>query len=161
MSQIGENFFAAIKNAHKGVFNQSLITWFNRRRGLKPNHWRSLTYNFNLAFPPATLCACSFSAQALSCLSIFTSALGLMPNACAAAFVSPFLVAMMSNTCATNSGNSALLVCMCPLLPGKGISVAGGVSRTFRASAICMRCSAWVLFSFAFLASQDLISKLY
>ena len=99
-------------------------------------------HKHSLLLPFSTRLPWSFAAHDLSCRRIFTSALGLSPNAAAAAFVSPFFVAMMSKTWATNSGNCGLLGWMCPLLPGNFISTSGGVSRTFRARAICMRWSA-------------------
>lgn len=85
----------------------------------------------------------------------------MSPNAWAASLVSPFFCAILSNTWATKIGNCGFDGWMCPLLPGNGISVSGGVSRTFKAIAICILCSACVLFSLALLPSQDLISKLY
>jgi len=101
-----------------------------------------IPHKHSLLLPFSTRLLWSFTAHDLSCRSIFTRALGESPNAAAAAFVSPFFVAMMSKTWATNSGNCGLLGWICPLLPGNFISTSGGVSRTFNASAICMRCSA-------------------
>ncbi len=109
---------------------------------LTPHTSYHTPHKHSLLLPFSTRLPWSFAAQDLSCRRIFTSALGLSPNAAAAAFVSPFFVAMMSKTWATNSGNCGLLGWMCPLLPGNFISTSGGVSRTFSARAICMRCSA-------------------
>jgi len=109
---------------------------------LTPHTSHLIPHKHSLLLPFSTRLLWSFTAHDLSCRSIFTRALGESPNAAAAAFVSPFFVAMMSKTWATNSGNCGLLGWICPLLPGNFISTSGGVSRTFNASAICMRCSA-------------------
>ena len=117
-------------------------------------------YSLNGFCPLLCLFPWSLVAQALSCLRILTRAVGESPKASAAFLVSPPLLHMISKTCATNRGKRALEGCKWPLLPGNFISGLAGSSRTCKAKAICNRCKACILFSWALLPSQDLISKL-